>query len=134
MRDELKPRFAIVMLIDDNNIDLMIASRLLLKNNFAQQIIKFNTVGDAVDYLLDNKEHPDLWPDVIFVDIYMPLLSGFDFLAAYDTLPETMKKRCRVFVISSSIDEQDIGKVNKDPNVVGFHVKNITKSFLDSIV
>ncbi|HSN47423.1 MAG TPA: hypothetical protein VLR29_01550 [Flavobacterium sp.] len=71
---------------------------------------------------------------IIFVDIYMPVMSGFEFLDAYDKLPAALKKYCKVFIISSSIDEFDIERSRLDKNLTAFQVKPITNEFLNNIV
>lgn len=70
-------------------------------------------------------------PKVIFVDIYMPGMSGFEFMAEYDKLPISLKKYCKAFIISSSIDTQDLAKANRDNNIVAMKEKPITKEFLN---
>ncbi len=60
-------------------------------------------------------------------------MSGFDFLDAYDNLSNTLKNYCKTYIISSTIDNKDIIRSRNDKNVVAFHVKPITKEFLDKI-
>lgn len=86
---------------------------------------------EALKYLQENKGHIARLPEVIFVDIYMPGMSGFEFMAEYDKLPTDLKKHCRVLIISSSIDEQDLAKANRDKNIVAMKEKPITKEFLN---
>ena len=73
-------------------------------------------------------------PQVIFVDIYMPLMSGFEFLDAYEKLPLDLKNNCRTYIISSTIDDDDIVRARRDKNVISFQVKPINKEFLDRII
>lgn len=134
MKDELNQKFERVMLIDDNIIDLYIASRIIVKNNFGQEVMKYSNAQDALQFLQDNHDKISTLPQIIFVDIYMPLMSGFEFLEAYNHLPPNVKRHCQIFVISSTIDDLDIARANKDENVVRFQVKPINKTFLDRIV
>ena len=133
MSEDVSAKFKKVMTIDDNAIDLYITSRLIKKNNFAAAILPFSNATEALNYLTENQNSPDLLPEIIFVDIYMPLMSGFEFLIAYHSLPEQLKSSCQVFVISSTIDQADLDKANSDPNVTSFQVKPITIDFLNSI-
>ncbi|WP_026707144.1 response regulator [Flavobacterium frigidarium] len=133
MKDELNQKFERVMLIDDNIIDLYIASRIIVKNNFGQEVMKYSNAQDALQFLQDNHDKISTLPQIIFVDIYMPLMSGFEFLEAYNHLPPNVKRHCQIFVISSTIDDLDIARANKDENVVRFQVKPINKTFLDRI-
>jgi CheY-like chemotaxis protein len=133
MTTEIQPKFEKVMIIDDNNIDLYITKRLIIKNNFGKEVLEYNAASDALKYLQDNQDNIPMLPLIIFIDIYMPAMSGFEFLEAYDKLPATLKKYCKVYIISSTIDEYDIERSRLDKNLTAFQVKPITKQFLDSI-
>ncbi|MBE0392437.1 response regulator [Flavobacterium sp. PL002] len=129
-----KIKFKRVMLIDDDTIDLYIASRIITNNNFAEKIDKYTSAIKALLFLQENQDNYALLPEVIFVDIYMPLMTGFEFMVEYDKLSSDFKKLCKVYIISSSIDENDIKRANEDCNVIAFQVKTITKEFLNSIL
>lgn len=133
MTNKLNTRFERVMIIDDNIIDLYIASRIITKNNFGESVLKYSAAEEALKYLQENHDNFSMLPQIIFVDIYMPLMTGFEFLEAYDKLPSTLKNYCKAFIISSTIDDNDIAKANRNENVVGFLVKPINKDFLDRI-
>ena len=131
---DTKSKFQRVMIIDDNTIDLYITSRLMAKNNFGEKIDHYSSAIKALEFLQENQGDFTLLPQVIFVDIFMPQMSGFEFMAEYDKLSSDLKKQCKVYIISSSIDENDIKRANDDVNVVAFQVKTITKEFLNSIL
>lgn len=133
MITELKPKFETVMIIDDNIIDLYISSRMISKNNFGNKVLQYSVAVEALKYLQDNQDNISELPQVIFVDIYMPEMSGFEFLEAYDKLSPTLKNYCKAYIISSTIDNDDIARSRSDKNVVSFQVKPITKEFLDRI-
>ncbi len=130
---EMKSKFKKVMLIDDNTIDLYITSRLITKYNFGEEIIQYTSAKKALDFLQENQNDFTELPQVIFVDIYMPRMSGFDFMAKYDEFPSDLKNHCQVYMMSSSIDENDIRRAENDINIIGFQEKTVTKEFLDSI-
>lgn len=119
------------MVIDDNLIDLYIATRMITKNNFGKKVLQYSSAIEALKYLQENQENISMLPKVIFVDIYMPGMSGFEFMAEYDKLPISLKKYCKAFIISSSIDTQDLAKANRDNNIVAMKEKPITKEFLN---
>lgn len=133
MINELQPKFETVMIIDDNMIDIYISSRMISNNNFGKKVLKYSAANEALKYLQDNQENISQLPQVIFVDIYMPIMSGFEFLESYDKLSPALKNHCRAYVVSSTIDDDDIARANGDINVVSFQVKPITKEFLDRI-
>ena len=134
MIDQLQSKFERVMIIDDNSTDLYISSRIIIKNNFGKKVLEYSSGKEALKYLRDHQEKIQLLPQIIFVDIYMPLMSGFDFLDEYNKLSSTVKKKCQVFIISSTIDDLDISRARKELNVAFFQVKPITKEFLNKII
>ncbi|MDO8316089.1 MAG: response regulator [Flavobacterium sp.] len=131
---EVQPKFERVMIIDDNAIDLYISSRLISKHLFGKKVLQYFLAQEALKYLQDNLKNSTALPQIIFVDIYMPGMSGFEFMEAYDKLPMALKNHCRVYIISSTIDCVDISRAQSDKNVVAFHVKPINKEILDSII
>jgi CheY-like chemotaxis protein len=131
--EKLEPKFERVMIIDDNVIDLYITKRLVIKNNFGNKVLEFAAADEALQYLKDHQEEQSMLPQIIFLDIYMPVMSGFEFMEAYDKLPASLKTNCMIYIISSTIDENDITRSNKDKNITAFQVKPITKEFLSSI-
>jgi CheY-like chemotaxis protein len=130
----LQPKFETVMIIDDNTIDLYISSRLIIKNYFGKKVLEYSDAKEALEYLQDHKDNIAELPQVIFVDIYMPMMSGFEFLEAYDKLPLDLKNNCRTYIVSSTIDNDDILRARRDRNVISLQVKPINKEFLDRII
>ncbi len=132
MKEEIAVKYESVMVIDDNLIDLYIASRMITKNYFGKKVMQYSSAIEALKYLQENQENIPRLPDVIFLDIYMPGMSGFEFMKEYDKLSSPLKNLCKVFIISSSLDEQDITRANNDENIVAMKQKPITKEFLNA--
>lgn len=134
MIEEVQPKFETVMIIDDNIIDLYITSRMITKNNFGKKVLEYSAAEEALQYLLENQDNIAMLPQVILIDIYMPVMSGFEFLEEYDKLSDALKNHCKAYIISSTIDDFDIARARNNKNVVSFQVKPITKQFLDRII
>ncbi len=133
MMETQSPRFENVMIIDDNLIDLYIVSRLITKNHFGKKVLQYSSAIEALKYLHENKEAINQLPEIIFMDIYMPGMSGFEFMLEYDKLPSALKSNCKVFLLSSSIDERDVARAKNDKNIVAMKEKPITKEFLNEL-
>jgi len=106
-----------IMLIDDNPIDLFVHERLLMHNGLGNRVMKFSTAIDALEYLKQHIVKGDDLPDLILLDIMMPELTGFDFLEQYNKFKNDLAKTPRIFMLSSSENEEDIKKVHADPLV-----------------
>lgn len=119
----------LIIIIDDNPIDLYVASRLIGKNYLSKKLLQFSSAEKALEYLKEH-QNPKEWPCLMLVDIYMPGMSGFDFMEAYAGFPEEMRKNCDTYIVSSSINETDISRANNDNNVVAFQEKPLTLGFL----
>jgi CheY-like chemotaxis protein len=130
MKEKISAKFENVMVIDDNRIDLYIASRMITHNNFGKKVMQYSSAIEALKYLQENQENIPELPEVILLDIYMPGMSGFEFMKKYDKLSTAIKKICRVFIISSSLDEQDLNRANNNKNIVAMKEKPLTKEFL----
>jgi CheY-like chemotaxis protein len=133
MKNDLQPKFEKIMIIDDNMIDLYITKRLIIKNIFGKNVLEYFSAEKALKYLHEHQKTISMWPEIIFIDIYMPEMSGFEFMESYNLLCEKLKKYCKVYIISSTIDEYDIERTRLDKNLTAFQVKPITKEFLESI-
>ena len=134
MENQIQPAFDKVMIIDDNALDLYIAAKLITNNNFSKYVLEYNNASAALEYLAENQENTDVLPQIIFVDIYMPLMDGFEFLENYKLLSPTLTDHCKVIMVSSTIDDRDISRAKQDQSISLFAVKPITKSVFDDIL
>jgi CheY-like chemotaxis protein len=95
------------MVIDDNQIDLYIAEMVMTTTQFAEKVICVSSAREALAYLEPLDEKPDELPGLIFLDINMPEMTGFDFLNEYQHLPENIRKKCIIMMLTTSLDEND---------------------------
>jgi CheY-like chemotaxis protein len=133
MTNILNSKLEKVMIIDDNQIDIFIASRMIHKHSVAEKIITYTDANEALIYLIENQYDTTALPEVILLDIMMPLMNGFEFMQKYEQLGAIIKNYCNVYIVSSSIDRDDIQRAKEDKNVIGFQVKPINNKFIDSI-
>ena len=118
------------MVIDDSRIDRFVAERIIKRSFFAEEVMLMESAISALEYLQGVQEATDL-PEVIFLDIRMPVMDGFGFLDNYNTLSEKVKRNCIIAMISSSADVNDHMRAKSSQYVSCFMEKPLDKEKLD---
>ncbi len=127
-----------VLCIDDDQITLMLCEMIIKKATFANQVITTNNGKEGLIWFSDffknkkagSKETP---PQLIFLDLNMPVMNGWDFLEDYlmkyaDRLPDT-----KVIILSSTVNPEDFSRANRYEIVIDFINKPLTIEELDEL-
>lgn len=113
-------KYRTVMLIDDNEIDNLINQKMIEAASITDNIYTHTGAKSAIEFL-KNMEKLDVaekvLPDVIFLDIDMPLMDGFQFLDEFEKLSAVAKRKCKIVMLTSSINPQDFNRSKKYENV-----------------
>ncbi len=120
--------FKTCLLIDDNYIDNFVTRKILEVSKFADTIIVVRSATEAIKSLQDGI----VKPDVKFLDVRMPLMSGFEFLEAYDKI-NIDKTGIKIFMLSSSLDPLDIRKSMDNKYITQFLHKPLTQKALEAL-
>lgn len=126
-------KIEIVMLVDDNDTDNFIHKRVLELTNFCNNIIVKNSGKSALEYLEANKFNKTTLPDIIFLDINMPIVDGFVFLFEYENFPEELKEKCKIVILSSSDSKRDIDRIVDNEYVINFITKPLSEEALEKL-
>ncbi|NCD68697.1 response regulator [Mucilaginibacter agri] len=117
------------LLIDDNYIDNFVTRRILESSNFVEAIAVRQSATEAIDALRDGS----VKPDVIFLDLRMPLMNGFEFLNEFDKIDFDGKEAIKIFMLSSSLDPTDVKRSTENKYVVQFIHKPLTHKILEEL-
>ncbi len=132
---EDKKYFA-VMLVDDNEIDNLINQKMIEAANITEHIYTHTGARSAIEFLKNieklNEAAKNILPDIIFLDIDMPLMDGFQFLDEFEKLQDTTRERCKIIMLTSSINPQDMSK-SKEYNVLKYFNKPLSQETLENL-
>ncbi len=123
-----------VMLIDDNEIDNIINEKIIEATNFAENILKFQTGQEALEYLSSNQDNLAEIPEIVFLDINMPIMDGFQFLEDFEKFSQDVHDRCKIIMLSSSISPKDIDRAASSKYVKKYLNKPLKPRYLEAIV
>jgi CheY-like chemotaxis protein len=120
--------FKTCLLIDDNYIDNFVTRKILEGGNFVEKIVVVRSAAEAITALSDGS----IKPDVIFLDVRMPLMGGFEFLEEYAKI-DIDKGDIKIFMLSSSLDPLDMRKSVDNKYITQFIHKPLTQKALEEL-
>lgn len=113
-----------VWIIDDDEIYKYGFRKFVTMKQLCGNVIDFSNGRDAMDYLTDPKNN-ELLPDVIFLDIDMPQMDGWDFIEAFRTIKIRLTRKISIFMVTSSISYQDIVRAKNHSDITEYVVKPV---------
>ncbi len=131
-----EPKYKNVLLIDEDDIDNFINERIITSTNFAQTVMVKSSSVVALDYLRDIIRSKQTLPEIIFLDLNMPVMDGFAFLEALDALIKETgvpMEKFKVIVLSASISPADIDRASTNPYVIKYINKPLSEKYLQAI-
>lgn len=130
-------KYKVALLVDDNFIDNFIAKQMLTSCHFSKEIhiaINGQLALDLLQKLSSGDENEEcLYPDIIFVDLNMPVMNGIDFLREFKQKENDSLKKCKIVVLTSSIHDIDKYEVQKIDSSIMFLYKPLTAKMLNSL-
>lgn len=121
----LNKKMSKVFIIDDDIIHQRIVQIMIEKHRIYKEYQSFTNAAKVLE-ILGNQSDADALPDIILLDLNMPILDGWGFLERFELLYPKLSKPLKVFIVSSSIDEKDMLRSQNYPFVKGFISKPIS--------
>ena len=125
-------KFTDVLLIEDDPITIMVCDRIIKMTSFAEKVKSCENGKIGIDYLSGLGEEEST-PKIIFLDINMPVMNGWDFLEEFEKIRSRFKLLPRIYLLSSTVDPEDYKKAQKFSLVQDFISKPLSKEALQNI-
>lgn len=121
-------------IVDDDDIYVFLTTKIIEQTNLVDLIKVFGNGLDAINFLKENKNNVDALPDIILLDLSMPIMNGWQFLEEYNKLNPTIGKKITIYICSSSISPDDITRAKTISEVSDYIIKPITKDKLIDLI
>jgi CheY-like chemotaxis protein len=124
----------ILCLVDDDDIYQYTFIKNLQGTNLSRDILLFSDGEMALEHMEQNLTNLDELPDIIFLDINMPVMDGWEFLEEFVKLKPNVGKEIVIYMVSSSIDPNDISRAREISEVTDYLIKPVTKEEVRAII
>ena len=121
-------------LVDDDDVFVFLTTRLLEKHKLVDFIKIFDNGYDALVFIKENLGNIEALPDIILLDLSMPIMDGWQFLDEFVKINPKIGKKITVFICSSSISPDDVARAKSINAVSDFIIKSMTKDKLIEII
>lgn len=127
-------KIEIIALIDDDETYIYISKRMLKQIDNINKIEVFGNGLDGLNYLKSNIDNPLLLPEIIFLDLSMPIMDGWQFLEELVNLDAANLKKITIYICSSSISPYDIDRAKSLNAVTGYIIKPLSKEDFTKLI
>ncbi len=121
-----------LLVIDDDDINIFIIKKIVEKTEFDINMVAKSNGQQAIDYLTETIAQQQTLPHLILIDINMPVMNGWEFVEAYQTLG--IQQNVDLYILSSSVYENDIEKTKSYASVKGFISKPLSIERLTELI
>ncbi len=122
------------IIVDDDTINNALC-QIAIKTSVKGAVVKAFTIPEeGFDYIVKNTTGVDEAHTVVFLDLNMPRVSGWEFLSYFDKLDEKVKSQYKIFILSTSFDARDRERALENKSVVDYIVKPLTTEIVSRIL
>jgi CheY-like chemotaxis protein len=133
VRDLQMEKINTICVIDDDHIYHFTLSKLVEKSKLFNELLSFTDGEQALSFFRKNAGNSDEWPDVILLDINMPMVDGWYFIEELTRMMTNSQKKILVYMVSSSVDSRDIDRARNVNILQDYIIKPVTLDVLKRI-
>jgi CheY-like chemotaxis protein len=121
------------IIIDENELDCFIAGKIINFKDKSADVKVFRNAHLALDFIRITPEKTDKNPTVIFLDLQMPIMNGYQFVGEFENLPPKIQNEYRIIVLSVTRNVSDISRILSYPSVQSILEKPLTKEKINEV-
>ena len=130
----MKKKLNCILLVDDDNDCNYFHKKILKEMDCTESIHVVNDGAEALDFIKScNKENNQV-PELIFLDINMPRMNGWEFLEAYEKLPPAFRAQTVIVMLTTSLNPDDKERAAKLPVINGFKEKYLNVETINDVL
>jgi len=130
----MKKKLGCIMLVDDSPDDNFFHERVIRRNEFTDCVIPKESAREALDFLRSRPKDGAREIDIIFLDINMPGMNGWEFLEEYNSMEAERQVGVVIVMLTTSDNPEDKARAGKWGFVSDFKTKPLTKEMMDDIL
>ncbi len=122
------------IIIDDSQLDCFIGEKIIQNTGTFSSVKSYTQATEAYEVIKNSDPNAAETITIVILDIQMPVMNGFQFVEAFERLPENIRSNYAIFMFSSSINENDKNRLENHPSIRKFYSKPISKDIVARIV
>jgi CheY-like chemotaxis protein len=130
----MSDQFPHFIVIDDSPLDCFIAEKIIRNTGTFSSVRTFTSAPEAFEEMKNSDISRSEAITIIVLDIQMPLMNGFQFMETFEKLADDLKSKYAIFLFSSSINENDMNRLDNYPSIKQFYNKPISKETIDKML
>lgn len=122
-----------IWVIDDDPIYQIIVNKMMQKSELHLDVLSFKNGKEAIDEFKHKLDKKEVLPNIILLDINMPIMDGWEFMDEIVLLKNQIPQKIHIYIVSSSIAVDDKKKAKLYPEIVGYLIKPLNHEVLKLI-